>query len=163
MKTNTSLKHAVSWDHENMFSSQSLTTDWETKGTFTLGTQCTHTDPLFQEAFFFFNLVIDLYMKSGRHKPTLFAEITRAMQTEIKTHYTSSKCSSRIQLSPRRKQDGSMPHEGGKQFQELYILKYFHLWLGNDQTFKTLQFNFYFFNSRNSLHPKYSTSLLLHS
>lgn len=61
-----------------------------------------------------FYLVVGLYMKSGRHKPTLLAEIARAMQTEIKAHYTSSKCSSRIQLSPRKKQqDGSLPYEGG--------------------------------------------------
>lgn len=80
------------------------------------------TDPLLQEAIFFFYLVVSLYMKSGRHETTLFAKIT-----EMRTHYTSSKCSSRIQLgifqlSPRGKQqNGPLPYEGGKQFQEIYI------------------------------------------
>lgn len=61
-------------------------------------------------------------MKSGRRKTTLFAKII-----EMRTHYTSRKCSSRIQLgifqlSPRGKQqDGPLPYEAGKQFQEIYI------------------------------------------
>lgn len=74
-----------------------------------------------------FYLVVGLYMKSERYETTLFAKMTRAMHTEINTHDSSSKCTSRTQLkleylSPRGKQqNGSLSYEGEKQFKEIYI------------------------------------------
>lgn len=82
-----------------------------------------------------------LCIQSQKDMKQLFAKMTRAVHTEINTHDTSSKCTSRTQLklecpSPRGKQqNGSLSYEGEKQFKEIYIRKDFHLWLGFGQTF----------------------------
>lgn len=94
MKINTIFKNAVSGDQENRLSNQSVATDRGTKDTSALGTQM-HVHGSFPVRSHFYLVACNRSQEDM--KTTLFAKMSTAMLTEVRTHYTSSKRTSRTQ------------------------------------------------------------------